>query len=344
MLATQLEELAQKRAAAIQAAIRAQAQPNITCPVVEKEVATQLAEFADRQKNVDDARPTPPAPVEGQKDTMYHLYERAVMESYKSSPDTEAGGGASSGLMSATDVPVRIQQNKSEIENSIGTTDGQLKYKPTTQETEMLSARNSKDPREHSDRSTDFMSRSMVQKDIGQYSMPCSNTIGKNETEPIEQEPVKLSGNSSELKHTAENYIKENNSELIDKDVSENLDDVSSKEIAIKVFEGKPAAEEQRELVDRNETSVQSESKSSNEGTNKNVKLADTSSGNQVLNQNISRPAYILENSPVQQEHVLHDSEMSDVSDRTSISPGLNVTTPETERLTPEHNMPPIEN
>ncbi len=91
LLATQLEELAQKRAAAIQAAIRAQAQERSPSPVVEREVATQLAElsvadFQQRRQQIESAVKIPPVvPVEQQRGTMYDLYERAVVESYESS-------------------------------------------------------------------------------------------------------------------------------------------------------------------------------------------------------------------------------------------------------------------
>ena len=147
MLATQLEELAQKRAAAIQAAIRAQSQQTATSPVVEREVATQLAEFADMQKqHVESGTPTKTASVQPQKDTMYHLYERAVVESYKSTDasNTDASTSGSATVSNQQDKPAMSHQGvavttvaTSQIAPSVGVFTKQQEINVQTSNTEI---------------------------------------------------------------------------------------------------------------------------------------------------------------------------------------------------------------
>ena len=117
-----MDELAQRRAAAEQTAIRSQVEPNVTYAVIERENATRLAESTDTQKqHVERTVATPTiAPVQSQKDTMYHLYERAVVESYERTPPSSTAETSAS----YRDVPELVskqQATKFILQEGLGT-------------------------------------------------------------------------------------------------------------------------------------------------------------------------------------------------------------------------------
>ncbi len=126
-VAAQLQMLAQKRAEAVQAAILAQSKQRSS--VSEKEVATQLAEFAGMQhrtsgeaasvtnsvttgtsamtKASPGAASTPGMPprVPVSRDNMYGLYERAVVESYENAPASANSSNKATGPAKQVSLP-----------------------------------------------------------------------------------------------------------------------------------------------------------------------------------------------------------------------------------------------
>ena len=338
MLATQLEELAQRRAAAIQAAIRAQAQHNVSSPVVEREVAAQLAEFADRQRFVDNTIPA--AHVEAQKDTMYHLYERAVVESYKSTStsDVETGGTAISRQEDTSVVTHQIadataQVHKAQAETCSAASDIQHRSEPIIKKSVKLSPQTSEVTALNFERSGVYsstetsVSTAMAVKVEGQPIVKYAN---------VETDSIKSNRITQKMTHETRSPLAKSMMGM--KVPPVNITGIVTDETVKNVCQGNPFNEE------KIATTVQTEvAHSQGERASDSAKFVQNSTGNPVSSQHIVS-TNIMESSPVQLGNALQDSEMSDMSDRTSISPGLNATTPEMERLTPEHNIQPNEN
>ena len=324
----------------------------MTSPVVEREVAAQLAEFADRQRFVDNTIPA--AHVEAQKDTMYHLYERAVVESYKSTPasDTEAGRAAINRQPDTPDVTHQTTdatalQHKAQTEPSSAASDTQRRQQPTIKESVKLLPETSEITTFGLERSgivcsdtETSVSKAMAEKVVGQHIVQYANTEGQegNKTAAVEIDSIKSNRISQKVTHETGSPLAKSMMEM--KVPPENIAGVVTDETMKNVWQGNPVSEEKTVMAVQTVVA-----QADGERASDSAQFVQNSTGNPVLSQHtVSRSTNIMESSPVQLGNVLQDSEMSDMSDRTSISPGLNATTPEMERLTPEHNIPPNEN
>ena len=184
------------------------------------------------------------------------------------------------------------------------------------------------------------VSKAMAEKVEGQHIIQYANTEGQegNKTAVVETDTIESNRISQKVTYETRSPLAKNMLEM--KVPPENIAGIMTDETMKNVCQGSPVSEEKTIMAVQTVVA-----QSDGERGSDSAQFVQNSTGNPVFSQHIvSRSTNIMEGSPVRLGNVLQDSEMSDMSDRTSISPGLNATTPEMERLTPEHNIPPNEN